>query len=68
MHLYDKYNNKDRNINPETKKTWDDAEVKETIALKELKAKELTDRKVEALVAFLKTLTDKRYEYLLEKK
>ena len=54
-------------INPETKKPWDDAEVKETIALKELKANALTDRKVEALVAFMKLLTDKKYEHLLEK-
>ena len=67
IEFYDKYNNKDRNINPETKKPWDDAEVKETIALKELKANALTDRKVEALVAFMKLLTDKKYEYLLEK-
>ena len=67
VEFYDKYNNKDRNINPETKKTWDDAEVKETIALKELKANALTDRKVEALVAFMKLLTDKKYEHLLEK-
>lgn len=67
IEFYDKYNNKDRNINPETNKPWDDAEVKETIALKELKANALTDRKVEALVAFMKLLTDKKYEYLLEK-
>lgn len=67
IEFYDKYNNKDRNINPETKKPWDDAEVKETIALKELKANALTNRKVEALVAFMKLLTDKKYEYLLEK-
>ena len=67
VEFYDKYNNKDRNVNPETKKTWDEAEVKETIALKELKANALTDRKVEALVAFMKLLTDKKYEHLLEK-
>ena len=67
IEFYDKYNNKDRNINPEAKKPWDDAEVKETIALKELKANALTDRKVEALVAFMKLLTDKKYEHLLEK-
>ena len=47
--------------------TGHDAEVKETIALKELKANALTDRKVEALVAFMKLLTDKKYEHLLEK-
>lgn len=67
VEFYDKYNNKDRNINPETKKVWDEAEVKETISLKELKASALTDRKIEALVAFMKLLTDKKYEHLLEK-
>ena len=68
IEFYDKYNNKQRAINPETKKPWDEPEVKENMALKELKAKELTDKKVEALVAFLKILTDKKYEYLLDKK
>ena len=67
VEFYDKYNNKDRNINPETKKEWDEPEVKETIALKELKAKALNDRKVESLVAFMKLLTDKKYEHLLDK-
>ena len=67
VEFYDKYNNANRKINPETKKPWDSAEVKDTISLKELKAQELSDRKVEALVAFMKLLTDKRYEYLLEK-
>ena len=67
VEFYDKYNNKDRIINPETKLVWEEPEVKETIALEELRAKELTDRKVEALVAFMKLLTDKKYEYLLKK-
>jgi len=66
VEFYDKYNNKDRKINPETKKEWDEPEVKENISLKELKAVKLTDRKIEALVAFMKLLTDKRYEHLLE--
>ena len=30
-------------------------------------AKALNERKIKALVAFMKTLTDKRYEHLLEK-
>lgn len=68
IEFYDKYNNKERTINPETKKPWDEPEVKETIALKELKANALTNRKIEALEAFMKLLTDKKYEYLLEKK
>ncbi|MFX4243528.1 methylamine utilization protein MauG, partial [Aliarcobacter butzleri] len=59
-------NNKDRKINPETGKEWDEPEVKDTISLNELKAIKLTDRKVGALVAFMKLLTDKRYEHLLE--
>ena len=67
VEFYDKYNNKDRTINPETNKVWEEPEVKETIALEELKAKAQNDRKNEALVAFMKLLTDKRYEYLLEK-
>lgn len=66
VEFYDKYNNPNRKINKETKKPWDEPEVKGTISLKELKAKELNDRKIEALVAFMKTLTDKRYEYLLD--
>ncbi|MBL3519525.1 MULTISPECIES: cytochrome-c peroxidase [Arcobacteraceae] len=66
VEFYDKYNNKDRKINPETGKEWDEPEVKDTISLNELKAIKLTDRKVEALVAFMKLLTDKRYEHLLE--
>jgi cytochrome c peroxidase len=67
VEFYDKYNNKDRTINPETKKAWDEAEVKDTISTKELKAKALNDRKIEALLAFMKLLTDKKYEYLLAK-
>jgi cytochrome c peroxidase len=68
VEFYDKYNNKNRTINKETGKIWDEAEIKNTISLKELKAQELSDKKVEALVAFMKILTDKRYEYLLENK
>lgn len=64
IEFYDKYNNTKRGINPETNKPWAEPEVAETISKKELKAKKLTDRKIDALVAFLKTLTDKRYEHL----
>ena len=67
VEFYDKYNNKDRTINNETGKVWDEPEVKDTISLKELKANALNDRKVEALVAFMKLLTDKKYEHLLDK-
>ncbi len=68
VEFYDKYNNKDRTINPETRKEWDEPEVKDTISLEELKAKKLSDRKVEALVAFMKLLTDEKYEHLLNNK
>ncbi|WP_418186003.1 cytochrome-c peroxidase [Aliarcobacter vitoriensis] len=66
VEFYDKYNNKDRTINKETGNNWDEPEVKDTISLNELKAIKLTDRKVDALVAFMKLLTDKKYEHLLE--
>jgi cytochrome c peroxidase len=68
VEFYDKYNNKDRIINKETNKAWDEPEVKDTISLKELKAKELSDRKVEALVAFMELLTDEKYEHSLKSK
>lgn len=64
--FYDKYNNKERTINPETGKAWDKPEVEETISLEDLKAKKQNERKIDALVAFMKLLTDKRYEHLLE--
>lgn len=67
VEFYDKYNNPERILNPETGKPWDNPEVKETISLDELKANKQNDRKVEALVAFMKLLTDKKYEHLLEK-
>ncbi len=65
--FYDKYNNPARKLNPETGKPWGEPEVPDNLALDELHAKVLTDRKVDALVAFLRTLTDKRYEPLLAK-
>lgn len=67
VEFYDKYNNKERINNPETGQPWDRPEVKETINLDDLKAKKQNDRKVDALVAFMKLLTDKRYEHLLER-
>ncbi len=65
--FYDKYNNHARTINPETGKKWQEPEVSETISKDELKMKKLSDVKVEALVAFLKILTDERFEHLLKK-
>lgn len=65
--FYDKYNNADSAINPETGQPWAKAQVPETISLEELKAQKLTPRKVDALVAFMEMLTDARYEPLLAK-
>ncbi|RXJ60583.1 cytochrome-c peroxidase [Candidatus Marinarcus aquaticus] len=65
VEFYDKYNNPDRKINPETGEPWAAPEVEETISLDDLKANKQNDRKVDALVAFMKLLTDKRYEHLL---
>ncbi len=64
--FYDQYNNHKRTLNPETGKNWQDPEVAENLNLKELRAKKLTDVKIDALVAFLKILTDKRYEHLIK--
>jgi len=68
MEFYDKYNNKKRINNPETGKPWAKPEVNETVNLDLLKTKKLTKRKIDALIAFMKLLTDKRYEHLLEEK
>ncbi len=65
--FYDKYINKKRRINPETNQPWALAEVPKTVNFDLLeKGKALSDRKIKALVAFLKTLTDKRFEHLLK--
>ena len=69
VEFYDKYVNKERVNNPETGKPWAVPEVK--VGKKDMKllkdAKALTQRKVEALVAFMNLLTDKRYEHLIPK-
>ncbi len=65
--FYDKYNNPTRTINPETGQPWDKPEVADNLALKELEhGPALEDERVDAIVAFLKTLTDQRYEHLLK--
>ncbi|PLX38743.1 MAG: methylamine utilization protein MauG [Hyphomicrobiales bacterium] len=67
--FYDKYNSKDpkRAINPETGQPWAPPEIDGTLSMKELETgPALDDKRVDALVAFLKTLTDRRYERLLD--
>ncbi len=66
--FYNKYNTRDpkRLINPESGAPFRDPEVAENIATKELThGPALDDKRIDALVAFLKTLTDRRYEPLL---
>lgn len=66
--FYNQYNSKSkkRQINPETSELWRLPEVSENISLEDLETgPALDDRRIDALVAFLKTLTDKRYEHLL---
>ena len=67
--FYNKYNSKSekRQINPETGNRWRVPEVAENLSLKELETgPALKEREIDALVAFLRTLTDKRYEHLLD--
>lgn len=65
IEFYDHFNNPTRKINPETGKPWREPEVSDNLA-PELTTKILTDRKVDALVAFLKILTDEQYESLIK--
>ena len=54
-------------INPETGQPWGPAEIADNLSLHELQSGlMLDDARVDALVAFLETLTDRRYEPLLE--
>lgn len=65
--FYDKFVDTSNTINPETNAPWRAAEVSANISTSELTAMpDLNDTKINALVAFLKTLTDKKYEHLLE--
>lgn len=69
VRFYNKYNSTrpaDR-INPETGKPWGDPEIAATVSIKELEeGPALDDRRIKALVAFMKTLTDARYEPLVK--
>ena len=54
-------------LNPETGEHWGAPEVADNLALEELESgRALDDTRVDALVAFMRMLTDKRYEPLLE--
>lgn len=54
-------------INPETGEDWGSPEVAENLALQELESgRALSAKEIDGLVAFMRMLTDKRYERLLE--
>ncbi|HWK55518.1 MAG TPA: methylamine utilization protein MauG, partial [Hyphomicrobiales bacterium] len=54
-------------INPETGEPWGEPEIADNLALDELEqGSALDERRIDALVAFMRMLTDKRYETLLE--
>ncbi len=57
-----------RPLNPETGDLWGEPEVDANIAPGLAFGNPLDDGQVEALVCFLRTLTDRRYEHLIEKK
>ncbi|GGK50679.1 cytochrome-c peroxidase [Salinarimonas ramus] len=66
--FYNTYNTRSqaRRINPETGEPFGPPPHPETLALEELEhGPALDDQRIDALVAFLKTLTDERYEALL---
>ena len=52
-------------LNPETQLIWQPAEVDTTKNVDELGDLGLTDTEANAIVAFLKTLTDERYQHLI---
>lgn len=63
--FYNKYNSKSpaRQIDPETGKPWERPEIAANLSRTELETgPALDDRRIDALVAFLETLTDRRYE------
>lgn len=67
--FYNKYTStaKRWQVNPETGGPWGDAEVGENLSNYELRSGlSIDDARIDALVAFLETLTDRRYEPLLE--
>ncbi len=69
--FYDTFNSRSeaRQVNPETGQPWRTPEVEGTLSMNELEhGPALEDVRIDALVAFLETLTDARYEHLLDAK
>jgi cytochrome c peroxidase len=53
-------------VNPETNRAWNPADVPATVENNRLRMRALSNTDINALEAFLKTLTDARYEHLLD--
>ena len=69
--FYNQYNTtaESAKINPETGRPWGRTQFPRTLSVEELTVgPALDDQRIDALVAFLKTLTDARYEHLIEGK
>ena len=67
MRFYDHFQPGSRNtINPETGSPWADPPVPETVSRVELQdGRRLSDNDIDALVCFMRSLTDERYEPLI---
>lgn len=68
IQFYNKYltRSSKAQINPETGQPWGEPEVAANLALEKLQeGRALDTRSIDALVAFMRMLTDKRYEVLL---
>ena len=63
LHFFDHFNQP--RPNPATGRDWDTPEVPDTVDSTRLNAPPLSDADLDALEAFLRTLTDARYEALL---
>ncbi len=68
IEFYDHFlSNSDHVLNPETGLAWRDPEVPSTVSTRELAdGPKLSAADIEGLVCFLRTLTDARYEHLIE--
>ncbi len=68
VRFYNKFNVRGpaRDINPDTGEPWGDPEIADNIDWEKLEsAPALDERRIKALVAFMRMLTDRRYEHLI---
>lgn len=70
VEFYDHFVNADVRLNnPETGMPWEPPENAETVNSSVLAAaRTMTDDQIEAMICFLRTLTDQRYEHLIQEK